>query len=134
MHVSKRPNVRYVVLDDFVAKYGATYFCEAFACFITLTHYPNLSATQLKHQIWGVEMLTQNLWVWHHIKFLSTDPFTLSTSTADTIHANSVAQWFDTALIRINDEPKGIHGAYYVLTYFSHLMHPFVINFHVGHI
>jgi hypothetical protein len=134
MHVSKRPNVRRVVLDDFVAKYGATYFREAFARFITLTRYPNLSATQLERQIWGVEMPTQNFWVWHHIKFLSTDPFTLSTSTADTIHANSVAQRFDTALIRLNDEPKGIHGAYYVLISFSHLMHCFVIDFRVGRI
>jgi hypothetical protein len=122
MHVSKRPSVRRVALDDLVTKYGAAYFREALARFITLARYPNLSATQLERLIWGVEMPAQNFWVWHHIKFVSTDPFTLSTNTADTIHANSVAQRFDSALIRVDDELNGIHSAYPTLVLFSLLI------------
>jgi hypothetical protein len=122
MHLSKRPSVRRVALHNLVTNYGATYFREALARFITLTRYPDLSAMQLENLIWGVEMPAQNFWVWHHIKFVSTDPFTLSTSTTDTIHANSVAKRFDCALIRVNNQSSGIHGTHLILVVFSSLI------------
>jgi hypothetical protein len=98
-----------VSLDELTTKYGATYFHEAFSHFVTLSRYPSISAVQLEHAIWGIEMPMQNFWVWHRIKYLSTDPFTGSTSTTDSIHVNPKAQRFDTALIRTNAEWNGIH-------------------------
>ncbi|KAF8986202.1 hypothetical protein BDQ17DRAFT_1492996 [Cyathus striatus] len=103
-------------------KYGAIYFREAFAQFISLERNPNLRYNaDVEHAIWGVLMPLQNFHVWHHIKFLQKDPFTGVIYTADSIHVclewnngrHEVPGRFDTALIEEieqNAEITGIAG------------------------
>jgi hypothetical protein len=42
IHTSQCPSARYMSLDELTTKYGATYFHEAFSCFVTLSHYPSM--------------------------------------------------------------------------------------------
>jgi hypothetical protein len=118
MHISHRPSSRCITLNDLVTKHSATYFREALARFLTITRYPDLSANQLERAIWGVEMPTRDFWVWHRVKFVTTDPFTHCTSTTDAIHANPVTRRFDCALIRTDATSNNIHGWYSILLQF----------------
>jgi hypothetical protein len=122
MHISQRPSSRHITINELITKHGATYFREALVRFLTITRYPNLSANQLERAIWGIEMPTRDFWVWHRVKYVTTDSFTDCTSTTDAIHANPVTQRFDCALIRNSDTSNGIHGWYFILPQFC--IHP----------
>lgn len=110
IHLSQRPSARKIHINNIIEKHGATYFREALSRFAVLTRHPALSSMQLERAIWGVQIPQRNFWVWHHLKFLSTDQFTGTTSTADSIHANPGLGRFDTALIRVGKDTKGIRG------------------------
>jgi hypothetical protein len=99
-------------MSVFVDKYGATYFQEAFACFVVLVCNPLLSAAQLEEALWGVQMPTSNFWAWHKLKFVSTDVFLQHTTTEDLIHANPESGRFDTALLQSDKEASGIHSEF----------------------
>ncbi|EKM83117.1 hypothetical protein AGABI1DRAFT_35141 [Agaricus bisporus var. burnettii JB137-S8] len=110
LHLSQRPSLRNVSINDLVTKYGAFYFHEALSRFVILAHRPSLTSTELERAIWGVHMPVRRLWVWHRIKFRSTDPFNLHTTTVDSVHANPSSQRFDTVLVQIDKNIHGIHG------------------------
>jgi hypothetical protein len=112
LHLSRHLSAHRVTMEDIVSKYGAFYFREALSRFVMLAHCPQLTAAQLEHAIWGVQMPVCNIWVWHLIKFRSIDPFTLSTMTVDSAHTNPTSERFDTVLIQTasDEESNGIHS------------------------
>ena len=84
--LTKHPSVRAVPLDVLVTKYGATHFRTALARFIALSNDPDLTRAQLERKLWGIRMPFTKVAVWHRIKFMRTDPSTLTVSTSDSIH------------------------------------------------
>jgi len=123
LRLTKHPTVRNVPLDVLVANYGATHFRTALERFVALTNDPNLTCAQLERKLWGICIPFNKLPVWHRIKFITTDPLTLKTSTADSIHCrpvrsrdshgNPFLSHFDTTLV--NDgtgEGIGLDGKF----------------------
>jgi hypothetical protein len=118
--LTKHPLISAVPFNILVTKYGATHFHTALAHFIVLSNEPGLTHLQLKQKLLGVRVPFTKVPVWHRIKFLRTDPSTLTISTSDSIHCRTgwndshgkeIPGRFDTALI--NDgtgEDTGFDG------------------------
>ncbi|KAL0955348.1 hypothetical protein HGRIS_001597 [Hohenbuehelia grisea] len=87
LHLAKRPSATGVTVQTLATKYGARYFKEALARFITLTNEPGISRARLEQAIWNIHLPFRKVSVWHRIKFLQQDPLTLKFKTADSIHA-----------------------------------------------
>ncbi|KAI0690834.1 hypothetical protein BC835DRAFT_1280189 [Cytidiella melzeri] len=117
LHLAKHPSVMGVTVEHVVTKYGARFFREALARFITLTNKPGISRARLEEAIWNIHLPFRKVSVWHRIKFVQQDPLTLKFKTADSIHAQpirtdsrqkEVPGRFDTALV--NEGSGGITG------------------------
>ena len=116
------PTVLSVPLNTLVQNYGTTNFREALAQFVILSNNPEVTRNQLERQLWGVRIPFSKVPVWHRIKFLQTDPYTSSLSTADSIHCHPervdkrgdiIPGRFDTALINDSTgEETGIEGTF----------------------
>ncbi|KAF8810733.1 hypothetical protein BYT27DRAFT_7253430 [Phlegmacium glaucopus] len=118
--LTKHPSLWAVPLNVLVTKYGATHFRTALARFIALSNDPDLTRAQLERKLWGIRMPFTKVAVWHRIKFMRTDPSTLTVSTSDSIHCRPeredshgklIPSRFDTGLI--NDgtgEDIGLDG------------------------
>ncbi|KAF8998031.1 hypothetical protein BDQ17DRAFT_1391788 [Cyathus striatus] len=109
VHLSKHPSCRAVTIDKITQEYGAQFFRDALARFVTMTNNPELDSTaQLEHDLWNVHLPTQKFQIWHYIRFTRKDPFTNQIYTADSIHARpqytnnkhqAIPGRFDTAYI-----------------------------------
>ncbi|KAI0683898.1 hypothetical protein BC835DRAFT_1294737 [Cytidiella melzeri] len=117
LHLAKRPAVRSVAIPQLVEQYGARFFREALARFVTLTNEPNITRGQLEHAIWNFHLPLRKLSVWHHLKFQRMDVVTGKPSTVDSVHAwparmdsrrKPVPGRFDTVLV--NDGSGGLTG------------------------
>ncbi|KAF8999529.1 hypothetical protein BDQ17DRAFT_1391519 [Cyathus striatus] len=77
-----------VTIDKITQEYGAQFFRDALARFVTITNNPGLdSIAQLEHDLWDVHLPTQKFQIWHYIKFTCKEPFSNQIYTADSIHA-----------------------------------------------
>lgn len=117
LHLAKRPSAMGVSVEDVVKDYGACFFKEALARFVTLTNHPGITRTQLEQRIWNMHLPFRKVSVWHRVKFLQQDLLTLKYKTVDSIHVQpmrtnsrqkSIPGRFDTALI--NDGSGGLTG------------------------
>ena len=102
--MTKHPSVKSVSIDTLIQEYGAVHFREAFARFIVMTQYPNITSAELEKRAGDVYLPTRNLPVYHRIKFI--DPS--SSKILDSIHVQpkkigahnrQIPARFDTALI-----------------------------------
>ncbi|KAF8811590.1 hypothetical protein BYT27DRAFT_7231651 [Phlegmacium glaucopus] len=108
LKLTKHPSLWAVPLNVLVTKYGATHFRTALARFIALSNDPDLTRAQLERKLWGIRMPFTKVAVWHRIKFMRTDPSTL---TREDSHGKLIPSRFDTGLI--NDgtgEDIGLDG------------------------
>jgi hypothetical protein len=126
LSVTKHPTVCSVPIDALSNLYGARYFREALGRYVALQNTPDLNAAQLERSLGVIRIPFRKIAVWHRIKFLTTDPFTQKSSTADSIHVqpakknshgDAVPSRFDTALI--NDgtgraQATGVDGDFIV--------------------
>ncbi|KAF8988207.1 hypothetical protein BDQ17DRAFT_1435129 [Cyathus striatus] len=124
LKMAKDPSCHAVSFSTLHDEYGALDFQNALACMIVQFQHPELKWPQ---EIWNavqcLPMLCQSVSVYHRIKFVSHDPFTLDKSgdtqeyVVDSIHAQparvgkydvGIPAQFDTALVDFND--GHIHG------------------------
>lgn len=125
LHVAKCPSVYGVSLELLAQNYGATGFQSALSRYIIHLQHPDLPLAEVKHQADRLSFPVPKISVFHRIKFLSSDPFSLKEkwSTANSIHCNShqhdprtgnivLPGWFDTALINMGYGGRGgVYGA-----------------------
>jgi hypothetical protein len=123
----KHPSAKAISIDKLVEDYGATYFWEALAHYITQLSHANdpipLRSQALDVFAQDVHFPFQTLPVFHRIKWLSVDArgHSNATATLDSVHARPQASsgsglWphcSDTALVNISGNPDvasgGIH-------------------------
>ncbi|KAG1843444.1 hypothetical protein F4604DRAFT_1884612 [Suillus subluteus] len=117
--VSKHPTAKAVSIDKLIEDYGATYFREALACYITQLNHTNdpipLRSQTLDVLAQDVHFPFRTLPVFHRVKWLSVDArgHGDATATLDSVHARP--QWSsgsslqprrsDTALVSICGNP-----------------------------
>lgn len=125
LKMTKHPTLKAVTLTNVVEKYGATYFRDALARYITGLRFPNASAREVERRAGAVSMPFRSLPVFHTIKFTSTDFYALdgpSDSVVDSVHVKprrvdgrvrEIPSRFDTVLV--NDgtgQEIGLKGAW----------------------
>ncbi|KAF8661336.1 hypothetical protein AX16_001431 [Volvariella volvacea WC 439] len=110
LKMSKHPSVYSVPLLYLKARYGAVHFLPALSRYLVLLNQPSMTRLRLEQEIEALRYPTVKFPVWHRIKFIKTDSFSLETSTDDSIHAQPsqhdrkgrpVPARLDTVLVRI---------------------------------
>ena len=106
-----------ITVDDLRTKYGAEFFCAAFARFVVLKRNSQMTRTRLEQDILDVYMPFTSVSVYHHIRYQEDDG---SDGTIDSIciqpckkdkNGGMVGGRFDTALVHTGEgNCGGIHG------------------------
>lgn len=128
LKMTKHPSVKAVSLADIMDKYGATYFCDALARYITDLRFPGLTRRELERKAAVVSMPFRSVPVFHTIKYRSTDYYTSngpSQSVVDAIHikpkrkdgrGREVPARFDTVLVNDgNGMDVGLKGTHLLI-------------------
>ncbi|KAJ7826125.1 hypothetical protein B0H14DRAFT_3725210 [Mycena olivaceomarginata] len=120
LKMTKNPSLKAVRLTRLVADYGAKFFRDALARYITHLNYPTLSRSQIETRSQDLAFSFNSIPVFHRIKFTTEDPYTArgpEDSVVDSIHVQPqktlkngelLPARFDTALI--NDGTGGMSG------------------------
>ena len=110
--MSARPSVYGVSLEDIKVHYGATDFEGALARYIIHHLNPGFSRLQVENAVTGFYIPFHKVSVFHHIKYISQDPFSINPSVVDSIHCqasrsdkygNYIPGRFDMAIIKIEN-------------------------------
>jgi hypothetical protein len=105
LHVAKHPTKKAVSIETVIKEYGATFFREALARFVTRMCYPHLSDGQIEHKAGGIFLSTHTVPVYHTLKWVNMQ----TKETLDAAHAKPlrmdrkqrpVPAQFDTVLIK----------------------------------
>lgn len=111
LRMTKHPTVKAVTLANVVEKYGATYFRDALARYITCLRFPDAGAREIERRAGAISMPFRTLPVFHTIKFTSTDFYTPdgpSDVVVDSVHVKprrldgrgrEIPSRFDTVLV-----------------------------------
>ncbi|KAJ7451993.1 hypothetical protein FB451DRAFT_1524612 [Mycena latifolia] len=120
LKMTKHPTLKAVRINTLVADYGAILFRDALARFIIQFNNPTLSRAQIEAQSASVSLHFNRVPVYHRIKFITEDPYTVGgpeDSVVDSIHVQprksgrsgkELPGRFDTALV--NDGSGGLTG------------------------
>ncbi|KAI8985007.1 hypothetical protein BD414DRAFT_547770 [Trametes punicea] len=112
IRMSCHPSAKAVSLDDIVTKYGARYFRDALARFVTAVNHPAMPENQIELASGSIYLPFRALPVYHKIKFLLQDTDGLGVThyqAQDVAHARpahqnkyggSIGGRFDTVLVR----------------------------------
>ncbi|KAJ7434375.1 hypothetical protein B0H11DRAFT_2164726 [Mycena galericulata] len=111
LKMTKHPTLKAVRIDTLVADYGATLFRDALTRFIIQFNDPTLSRAQIETQSASVALHFNRVPVYHRIKYVTEDPYTVGgpqDSVIDSIHVQprkslrsgkELPGRFDTALV-----------------------------------
>jgi hypothetical protein len=120
LKMTKNPSLKAVRLTRLAADYGAKFFRDALARYVTHLNYPTLSRSQIETRSQDLAFSFNSIPVFHRIKFTTEDPYTArgpEDSVVDSIHVQPqrtlksgelLPARFDTALI--NDGTGGMSG------------------------
>jgi hypothetical protein len=120
LKMTKHPTLKSVRLGRLVTDYGAQFFCDALARFITKFNNPLFTSRQIESESAHITFAFHAVPVFHRIKFTTQDPYTALgplDSVVDSIHVQprkvlnngeDVPARFDTALV--NDSTGGLIG------------------------
>ncbi|KAJ7868024.1 hypothetical protein B0H14DRAFT_3586641 [Mycena olivaceomarginata] len=120
LKMAKNPTLKAERLTHLVTDYGAKFFRDALARYITKLNYPTLSQAQVEARSQDLSFSFNSVPVFHRIKFTTEDPYTArgpEDSIIDSIHVQPsktlkngelLSARFDTALI--NDGTGGMTG------------------------
>ena len=113
----KHPSVLSVPIEQLVSKYGAKFFCAAFARFVVLWRNPQTTRARLERDILDVHIPFINVSVYNQIRFRDKSR---DVETVDSIHVQPprtdkrgqpIAGRFDTCLVDCGEgQQTGIHG------------------------
>ncbi|KAJ7046406.1 hypothetical protein C8F04DRAFT_1024813 [Mycena alexandri] len=111
LKMTKNPTLKAVRLTRLVADYGATFFRDALARYVTHLNFPTLSPSQVEARSQDLTFSFNSIPVFHRIKFTTEDPYTArgpEDSIVDSIHVQPpkvlkngelLPARFDTALV-----------------------------------
>ncbi|KAJ7804028.1 hypothetical protein B0H14DRAFT_3113367 [Mycena olivaceomarginata] len=120
LKMAKNPTLKAERLTRLVTDYGAKFFRDALARYVTKLNYPTLSQAQVEARSQDLSFSFNSVPVFHRIKFTTEDPYTArgpEDSIIDSIHVQPsktlkngelLPARFDTALI--NDGTGGMTG------------------------
>ncbi|KAJ7712786.1 hypothetical protein B0H14DRAFT_3902164 [Mycena olivaceomarginata] len=121
LKMAKNPTLKAERLMRLVTDYGAKFFRDALARYVTKLNYPTLSQAQVEARSQDLSFSFNSVPVFHRIKFTTEDPYTArgpEDSIIDSIHVQPsktlkngelLPARFDTALI--NDGTGGMTGS-----------------------
>ncbi|KAM6489569.1 hypothetical protein JOM56_014988 [Amanita muscaria] len=119
IRMTRYPSIQTVSTDDLVTKYGATFFCDAFARFVVLLRNPQTSRACLEREALDVHIPFRTVSVYHHIRYVNIHNQE-EALTGDTIHIKPqyknkngqiIPGRFDTGLVHCRAENEsGIHA------------------------
>ncbi|KAM6489030.1 hypothetical protein JOM56_015520 [Amanita muscaria] len=117
--MTQKPTIQVVSLHDLVSKYGASFFCDAFARFVVLWRHPQTTRSRLEREAIDVHIPFRTISVYHRIRFESAhsqgEGFVdaiLIRPQYKNMKGHLVPGRFDTALVYCGPETQnGIHGA-----------------------
>ncbi|TBU39377.1 hypothetical protein BD309DRAFT_1003767 [Dichomitus squalens] len=124
VEMTKHPSIRAVKITAIPTDYGAYFFRDALARFVSQRNYPHYTPQQIERESARVFLPFQTLPAYHKVKFWVIDPDVCAapgTETRDVIHVQPAHKSkrgdvlpgrFDTALVRDTRENAqlGIHG------------------------
>ncbi|KAJ7731745.1 hypothetical protein B0H16DRAFT_1772455 [Mycena metata] len=111
LKMTKNPTLKAVRLTSVATDYGATFFRDALARYVTHLSYPTLSAAQVEARSQDLTFSFNSIPIFHRIKYTTEDPYTArgpEDSVIDSIHVQPskvlkngelLPARFDTALI-----------------------------------
>jgi hypothetical protein len=126
--MAKHPSAHSISLHSLKDDYGATFFQAALARFVAQYQNPNFTKAQVEAASLNIHIPFQKLSVYHRIKFVSRDPYSLDhiQTVVDSIHAQParldkygkiIPGRFDTGLINYkNGGVRGVKGQCSVYT------------------
>ncbi|KAM6501374.1 hypothetical protein JOM56_004388 [Amanita muscaria] len=115
--MTQKPTIQVVSLHDLVSKYGASFFCDAFARFVVLCRHPQTTRSHLEREAIDVHIPFRTVSVYHRIRFESAhsqgegfvDAILIRPQYKNT-KGHLVPGRFDTALVYCGPETQnGIH-------------------------
>ncbi|KAM6504098.1 hypothetical protein JOM56_001041 [Amanita muscaria] len=116
--MTQKPTIQVVSLHDLVSKYGASFFCDAFARFVVLWRHPQTTRSHLEREAIDVHIPFRTVSVYHRIRFESAhsqgegfvDAILIRPQYKNT-KGHLVPGRFDTALVYCGPETQnGIHA------------------------
>ncbi|KAM6499250.1 hypothetical protein JOM56_004758 [Amanita muscaria] len=116
--MTRYPTIQAVSLDDLVLKYGAEFFCDAFARYVVLWRNPHISRANLESEALDVHIPFRTVSVYHRIRFEDKGQGHGDTYP-DTIHIQPhsknkkgelIPGRFDTGLVCCTPDRSGIHA------------------------
>lgn len=132
LKMTKNPTLKAVRLTRLVADYGATFFRDALARYVTHLNFPTLSPSQVEARSQDLTFSFNSIPVFHRIKFTTEDPYTArgpEDSIVDSIHVQPpkvlkngelLPARFDTALVNNGTgQMTGVAGKSVMLSYFQ---------------
>ncbi|OJT02126.1 hypothetical protein TRAPUB_7421 [Trametes pubescens] len=120
VQITRHPSAKGVEFEDAISKYGATYFRDALARFVTKTVHPDFTAAQVEHASASVYFSFRTVSAFHKLKFWIEDESGLTINASeptDAAHAHparlgkhdkAIPGRFDTVFVK--DESAGANG------------------------
>lgn len=98
-HIAKHPAHQGVLIGRIIEEYGAEQFEGALCRFVAQYQNPALTVAQVQQAAYNISIPFQKLPVYHHLKFISCDPFQLNPipQVVDSLHVEPGQ--FDTAVV-----------------------------------
>jgi len=92
--MSAWPSTHGILLHDLTNMYGASDFKGALSCFIIHVQSPHLPHCQVELTDHNLYFTFHKLLVYHHIKFVSQDPYSLDPSAAIVVDSHQSHRWW----------------------------------------